>query len=160
MTKFPVFAALLSTALAACGPVPDHVFFQEPSRAQLSGVWTGVEEITTDEDIASNINFPGTNGFSFPVVIQFDGNGRFILLTSNYPTSYVNDAARSCSGLYTQSNSSIAFFPHEVCRALPMSKYTVGRELSGGISFEARTNTSGSPLANYASVHVRFNLKQ
>lgn len=160
MKRLPVIAVLCGVVLATCGPVPEHVFFQEPSRAQLSGVWTGVEEITTDEDIASNINFPGTNGFSFPVVIQFDGNGRFTLITSNYPVSYINDAARSCSGVYTQTNSSIAFYPSEVCRALPMSKYTMGRELSGGISFEARTNTSGSPMANYASVHVRFHLKK
>jgi hypothetical protein len=147
---------------AACGDVPNQVYLEEPSDSRLSGAWSGVEEITTDNDITSNINFPGTTagGFSFPVVILFDGTNRFTLLTSNFPTSYDNESDRSCTGIYARSGSMLSLYPGSQCRALPMFKYTIGRTLPDGISLEARTNTSGDPMASYASVHVRFNLTQ
>ncbi len=147
---------------SACGPVPDRVFFEEPSDRQLSGVWSGTEEITSDNDITPNINFPGptAGGFSFPVVVSFDGQGRFTLWTSNFPTSYDNEADRTCGGVYTHANAVLQFFPSEQCRALPMSKYTVGRVLAGGITLEARTGTTADPMASYESIHVRFNLKR
>ncbi|HUP90055.1 MAG TPA: hypothetical protein VM100_11910, partial [Longimicrobiales bacterium] len=123
----------------------------------MVGVWAGTEEITTDEDIASNLNFPGTNGFLFPVMIMLEGSGRFTLTTSNYPTSYNDLTRRTCTGLYTHANSTIQFYPAEACRVLPLSKYTIGRQLSGGLSFEARTNTS-TLAYTYTSVHVLFHL--
>lgn len=157
-------AAFLATAvlLGACGEVPDRVMIEDPSDNRLTsdgyvGTWAGTEEITTDEDIASNRNYPGTNGYLFPVVVQLDGSGRFTLITSNYPTSYTDQSARICSGVYTHANSVIQFYPGEACRALPLTKYTIGRELSGGISFEARTNTSTAAYT-YTSVHILFHL--
>ena len=41
-----------------------------------------------------------------------------------------------------------------------MSTYVMGRTLPNGLSLEARTNTSGDPMASYASVHVRFDLQR
>lgn len=163
--KHLALVILTAGALASCDEVPDRVFFEQPTERQLTGgnqlvgVWVGTEEITTDEDISYNINFPGTNGFSFPVVVLLEANGRFTLTTSNYPTSYDNDASRSCTGIFSHSNSTIQFFSQTTCRALPMTKYTLGRELSGGITFEARTNTSTLSYT-YTSVHVIFHLRQ
>lgn len=159
MNQYPV-AAALCLAVAACGPRPDTIFPEEPSDDVISGVWTGTEEITTENDITSNVTFPGNAGFSFPVMIQFDGSNRFTLFTTNYATSPVDEAARSCSGVFTHRNNTLQFFPFEQCRALPMSKYTLGRTLPSGITLEARTNTSLSNLSSYASVHVRFNLER
>ena len=160
MKQYPLFAVAVAVAVASCGPVPDRVFFEEPQQQNLVGTWTGVEEITTDDDITSNINFPGTTqgGFSFPVVINFGADGRFTLYTANVPTSYRYEEDRTCSGAYSRKNATVQFYPSYLCRALPMSSYTLGRTLPSGISLEARTNTSGSTMASYASVHVRINL--
>ena len=161
-------AAVLATAvlLAACGDAnfPTQVQVEDPSPNRLTndgtvGTWVGTEEITTDEDIASNQNFPGTNGYMFPVVVQLDGSGRFTLITSNYPTSYTNDADRSCTGVYSHANASIQFYSTTSCRALPMTKYVIGRDLSGRLTFEARTNTS-TPTYVFTSIHVIFNLSK
>jgi hypothetical protein len=158
--KKQIAVGILAALLGACGDVPTQVYLEQPSDNGLAGAWSGIEEITTDNDITSNINFPGTTagGFSFPVVILFDGHGQFTLLTSNYPTSYQNEEDRSCRGVYTRSGSSLSLYPASQCRALPMYKYVLGRTLPDGITLEARTNTSGDPMASYASVHVRFNL--
>jgi len=152
-------AAVLCLAAAACGTKPDRIIFEEPSGDRIVGVWSGVEEITTDNDITSNVAFPGTGagGFSFPVIIEFQGS-RFTLTTSNFATSSADESARTCNGIFTRSGTSIQFFPAQQCRALPLNKYTVGRTLPEGMLLEARTNTSASSLASYASIHVRFNL--
>jgi hypothetical protein len=144
---------------AGCGTKPDRIIFEEPSSDRITGVWSGIEEITANDDITSNIAFPGTGagGFSFPVIIQFDGRN-FTLITSGYATSSFDDRARTCSGVFTRSGTSIQFFPVQECRALPMNKFTVGRTLPNGMSLEARSNTTASALATYANVHVRFNL--
>ena len=156
-----VAAVIIAGILAGCGEVPT-VYREQPATSLISGVWTGTEEITTDNDITSNVNYPGTTagGFSFPVVVQFGSDGRFSLVTANFPTSYRYDEDRSCSGVYTRTSSSITLVPTALCRALPMSKYTIGRTLYNGMTLEARTNTSGDPMANYASVHVMFNLQK
>ena len=163
--KQSIYVVLLAVlGLSACGDAtaPTTVYNEEPSDARLTGAWSGTEEITTDNDITSNINFPGTTagGFSFPVVITFDGGNRFTLFTSNYPASYLDESDRTCSGIYIRSNNTLQLFSTSDCRALPMTRYVMGRTLPDGISLEARTNTSGDPMASYASVHVRFNLTQ
>lgn len=146
-------------ALAACGDAPERVFFQQPAPQQLEGVWTGTEEITTDDDLASNSTYSEYGkGFSFPVVVQFDGRGRFHLWTGGFPTSYLDPSERSCSGVYTQSSASIRLLPSRQCRALPLTNFTLGRVLPTGITMEARTGASLSSLASYASIRVRFRL--
>ena len=161
MQKSRISAVLAVLAVSACGDVPERVFFEQPAPAQLEGVWTGIEEITTDEDIASNSSYGEYGkGFSFPVVLDFDGRGRFMLITGNFPTSYINPDDRSCLGVYTQRGHVIRLLPSEQCRALPLTQFTIGRTLPGGISLEARTGSSLSSLANYASVRVRFRLER
>jgi hypothetical protein len=153
--------SLISVAalVAACGDVPERVFFEQPAPQQLEGVWSGTEEITTDDDLASNSTYSEYGkGFSFPVVVQFDGHGRFMLWTGNFSTSYLDPSARTCSGVYTQSNASIRLLPSEQCRALPLTNFTLGRVLPAGITMEARTGASLSSLATYASFRVRFRL--
>lgn len=144
--------------LVACDDRPTHVFGESPTQAQLSGVWTGTGEITTDDDLAWNTTYNDNRGFNFPVVIQFDEDGSFVLHTANFATSYDNEAARTCSGVYSKSNATLNFFPGELCRALPLTKFTIGRTLPSGISLEARTGSTLSPSASYVNMRVRFRL--
>jgi hypothetical protein len=150
--------AVVLLALAACDDKPTHVFVESPSQAHLSGVWTGVAEITTDDDLSWNTTYSDNRGFSFPVVIQFGDDGIFRLSTANFSTSYDNEAARTCTGVYSKSNASLQFFPDELCRALPLTKFTIGRVLPGGITLEARTGSTLNPAASFVSMRVRFRL--
>ncbi|MGQ0563422.1 MAG: hypothetical protein ACT443_16315 [Gemmatimonadota bacterium] len=161
MKKFRSLAALFALTLAACDHVPERVFFQSPSEAELEGVWAGTGEITTDDDLASNSTYSEYGrGFAFPVVFSFDGRGRFSLFTGNLPTSYRDETDRTCSGVYTHRSGTLRLLPNEQCRALPLTQYTLGRILPDGISLEARTGSSLSSLASYASVRVRFRLER
>lgn len=154
-------AALVVLVLAACEPTTERVFFQEPSRTQLAGVWSGTEEITTDDDIAANSTYGDYGrGFNFPVVLQFDGRGRFTLFTGNFPASSYDESDRTCRGVYTQSSLTLRLLPDEQCRALPLHTYTIGRRLPNGITLDARTGTSLSSLASYASYRVTFRLEK
>lgn len=145
MKHLPILA-LMAMALPACGDEPTHVFFGEPSDSRLEGSWAGKEEIRTMQD---------NNAFSFPVLLQLDDDGRFTLFTTNYPASYDNEMDRTCSGAYTRSGNSVAFFPSEACRALPLTKFTLGRVLPDGVTLEAR-----SPNPSYASIRVFFWLER
>ena len=139
-------ALLLTTG---CDVEPTHVFASEPSNTRLEGVWTGTEQISTVQDNMT---------FSFPVVLQLDADGRFTLFTSNYPASYSDNTDRTCSGVYTRSGNSIAFYPRESCRALPLTSFTLGRVLPGGITMEARTSSIPSSMGNYVSIRVLIRL--
>lgn len=155
--QFSAFAA--AALLAGCGPEPTHVFFGEPSESNLVGTWAGVEEITTAQDNASNIGYSDSDrGFSFPVVINFESNGRFELFTSGFPASYSDDEDRTCRGVYTRNSTSISFFPSSTCRALPMTRYNIGRTLPGGVTLEARSNVVGNASASYMSMRVFIKL--
>lgn len=158
MKRFPILATLAATVLVACDDKPTHVFIEAPSQAQLSGVWTGTGEITTDDDLAWNTTYGDDRGFSFPVVIQFDGNGKFLLSTANFSTSYNNGSARTCSGVYSKSNATLQFFPGELCRALPLTRFTIGRTLPSGLSLEARTGSAINSSASFVNMRVRFRL--
>jgi hypothetical protein len=157
--KRTLSAVAAAVVLAGCGPEPTHVFFGEPSESNLVGSWAGVEEITTAQDNASNIGYSDSDrGFSFPVVINFEPNGRFTLFTSGYPASYTNDADRTCSGAYTRNSTTISFFPASSCRALPMNKFNIGRTLPSGVTLEARSNVVGNASASYLSMRVFIKL--
>ncbi len=153
---FYVLPALL---FAACDVDPTHVFFQGPTDANLIGTWSGMEEITTAEDNAGNVGSPADRGFAFPIVLNLDSNGRFTLFTSGYPTSFENQEDRSCSGVYTRSDSrSISFLPNSTCRALPMTRFTIGRVAPDGITLEARSTAVNNPAANYLTMRVFIRL--
>lgn len=155
--KIPAFLA--AALLAGCGPEPTHVFYGEPSESNLVGTWAGIEEITTAQDNASNIGYSDSDrGFSFPVAINFESNGRFTLFTSGYPTSSIDSEERTCSGAYTRNSTTISFFPVSSCRALPMTKFNIGRTLPGGVTLEARSNAVGNASANYLTMRVFIKL--
>ena len=135
--------ALATLLLTACDDEPTHVFFAEPSDARLEGTWTGIEEIQTMQD---------NNVFSFPILLTLDGSNRFTLFTTNYPASYDDENDRTCSGAYTRRSNTLTFFPNQACRALPLTQFTLGRVLPGGVTLEARTYTS------YASIRVLIRL--
>jgi hypothetical protein len=150
---------LAAVLTGACDVDPSHVFFQGPTDANLVGSWSGFEEITTAEDNSGNVGSPADRGFQFPVALTLDGNGGFTLFTSGYPTSFEDPDDRSCSGLYTRTDSrSITFFPHESCRALPMTKFTIGRVAPSGITLEARSTAVNNPAANYLTMRVFIRL--
>lgn len=149
---------LLATALIACDDKPTHVFFEEPSEANLVGTWVGTAEISTAEDIAGNIGAPSDRGFNFPVVITLDGSNGFTLFTSGYPTDFEDGADRTCRGAYTRTSRSISFFPVEACRALPMTTYTLGRVAPGGITLTARSNSATGSATQYMTTRVFMRL--
>lgn len=159
--RIPFSAVAVGIVLSACGPEPTHVFFGPPSESNLVGTWSGVEEITTAQDNASNIGYGDSDrGFSFPVVINFEDRGRFTLFTSGFPASYTDASVRTCSGAYTRNSTTISFFPGEGCRALPMTKYIIGRVLPSGITLEARSNSFGNASASYLSMRVFLRLQR
>ena len=151
----PVLAVL---TFAACDDKPTHVFVEFPSEAQLSGAWVGMGEITTDDDLAWNTTYGDTRGVSFPVVIQFSEDNNFTLRTSGYATSYNNEEARTCSGFFAKTNASIEFFPNSLCRALPLTQFTIGRTLPNGISLESRTGSAINSSSSFMNLRVRFRL--
>jgi hypothetical protein len=157
--KHTLSAVAAAFVLAGCDPEPSHVFFAQPSESNLVGTWSGVEEITTAQDNASNIGYSDSDrGYSFPVVINFEEGGRFTLFTSGYAATYDNPNSRTCSGAYTRNSTTISFFPAQSCRALPMSKYVIGRVLPNGVTLEARSNTVGNSSASYMSMRVFIKL--
>ena len=149
---------LLAAGLAACDDKPTHVFFPTPSEANLVGTWAGTAEISTAEDISGNIGAPSDRGFSFPVVISFDDNNRFTLITSGYPTDFLDATQRTCTGAFTHNSRSISFFPVLACRALPMTTYTVGRVLPTGITLTARSNAALGSATQYMTTRVFIRL--
>ena len=143
--KYLQILALTAIALVACDDRPPDIIFGEPSDSRLEGSWTGTEEIRTMQD---------NNAFSFPVLLQLENNGRFTLFTVNFPATYDNERDRTCSGAYARSGNSITFFPSQACRALPLTTFTFGRVLPGGVTLEARSNSS------YASYRVFIRLER
>jgi len=158
MRRFQL-ALLVAGLTAACDDEPNLFFFQSPTDANLVGSWSGFEEITTAEDISGNVGSPADRGFQFPIALNMDGNGRFSLFTSGYPTSFDDPSDRTCSGIYTRTDSrSITFFPSESCRALPMTKFTIGRVAPSGITLEARSTAVNNPAASYLTMRVFIRL--
>lgn len=159
--KHTLFTVAVATLMFGCGPEPTHVFYAEPSEANLVGSWSGVAEITTAQDNAANIGYSDSDrGYSFPVVINFESSNRFTLITAGYPASYDNTTDRTCAGAYTRNSNTISFFPTRSCRALPMSKYVIGRVLPGGVTLEARSNTVGNSSASYLTMRVFIKLER
>jgi hypothetical protein len=151
---------MLAAGLAACDDKPTHVFFAAPTDEQLVGTWVGSEEISTAEDISGNIGAPSDRGFNFPVVITFDDNQRFTLITAGYPTDFEDGTERVCHGVFTHDSRSISFFPAGACRALPMSTYTVGRVLPTGITLTARSNAAVGSATQYMTMRVFMRLNR
>ena len=142
----------MALALAACDVEAGRVTFGDiPADTRLEGVWSGMTQISTAQD---------NSAFSFPVVLQLDRSDRFTLITANYPAAYDDQWDRTCSGIYTRSGNTITFYPRYSCRALPLSRYTLGRTLPDGITMEANTNDIPSSMGNYASIRVLMQLER
>ncbi|HET9440680.1 MAG TPA: hypothetical protein VFO52_10940 [Longimicrobiales bacterium] len=159
--RYSSFALLAALAVAGCDDVPTHVFFNQPSSENLVGTWSGVEEITTAEDIGgSNVGSPADRGFTFPVLMNFEHNGRFTLITSGYSTSFDDESDRTCWGSYTRSSHTISLFPFESCRALPLTRYTLGSVLPNGITLQAHSTAVNNPSASYLTMRVFIRLER
>ncbi|MGH7471519.1 MAG: hypothetical protein ACRENP_26505 [Longimicrobiales bacterium] len=154
MRKNSLFFGLACAALvAACEDTNDPVFiFEESAGFDLVGVWAGVAEITTAEKVGTNFG----GGFTFPVVLSLRLDRRFELITANFPTSYFDESDRDCKGVYTVEGNSVRFFAEETCRALPLSRYSVGRVIPSGLTLSASTlNTVNQ---NNATIRVLMRL--
>ena len=154
--KLPLIAVVALSA-AACEPEDPFMIFEEPTNAELVGVWVGSAEITNPNDIGANVNLGDQDrGFSFPVVIQLRADRTFTLTTANFPTSYEDEASRLCAGSWFRDNVTVQFFALRTCRALPLTKLTLGRSLGPNITLEASTQTLTNP--SIGAIKVRFNL--
>jgi hypothetical protein len=149
-----ILAGMVSAALAGCDEL--HVTGSQlpiGTTRNLLGVWTGVEEITTIEDIASNAPYGdrGERGFSFPVALSLSSDGRFQLWASalTQGTQY-----GPCQGIYRKRGNSLEFFSDRHCRALPLPRYTLGSVLPRGLTLEA--STANSMTTGAANVRVRL----
>jgi len=131
--------------------------------AALDGLWTGYEEITSAERTTPAVG-PGTvqDGFVFPVALELDRDRTFVLRSFGYPIAGApREDARLCRGVYAVDGNAIAFFPNDVCPALPLSRYTIGRSFPRGLQLEARTRPlkPGQFFGESASIRVRFSLE-
>ena len=144
----PKVLVLLAFLLAGCDDVDVEGVLGSPPSSNVIGTWTGITEITTAEDIGSNLGSPADRGFTFPVLFDIAPNGRFTLITSGYPTSFDDESERTCRGFWTRAGHTVSFFPTESCRALPMTRYVVGAVAPNGITLQANTNDNRtySPL--------------
>jgi hypothetical protein len=154
---------IIAASLSACDIDSVNVFPEDqiPSPDfNLVGTWTGFEEISTVQDIATNTGSPADRGYNFPIVVTLQADNRFTLFTSGYPTSFENEFERTCIGIYTQQNRTISFFPNESCRALPMTKYVLGAAVPNAITLSANSNSVGNPAANYLTMRVFMRLER
>jgi hypothetical protein len=156
-TILPVLAV---SVVVACDDRPTHVFVEFPSFEQLTGTFVGTGEITNDTDISWNPTYGQAGGFAFPVVIQFDGlNRTFVLRTANFSTSFNNEEDRICAGIFTKDSNTIEFFPNQLCRALPLTKFTIGRTLPDGLNLDARTGPAINQSQSFVDMRVRYVLR-
>ena len=156
--KLPIIA-LVALMAAACEPEDPFQISEQPSDALLIGAWVGSGEITNPNDIGSNVNLGEQDrGFSFPVVINLRADRTFTLTTANFPTSYDDEASRLCAGSWFRNSGTIEFFAVRTCRALPLTKLTIGRSLGPNITLEASTQTLIGPTSG--AIKVRFILSR
>jgi hypothetical protein len=159
MRKLSLCTLVLATLFtASCDEDPnDPVFiYQEGARLDLVGIWSGIEEITSAEDPGFNLGVGNERGYTFPVVLRLHVGRTFELTTVNFPTSFDDDFDRTCVGTWVPDVTSVHFFPESTCRALPLSRYSVGRVLPFGITLQA--STADSFGQNNASIRVRLRL--
>jgi hypothetical protein len=156
--KLPLIAVVALMA-AACEEEDPFQIFEQPSNASLVGAWVGTAEITNPTDIGSNVNLGDQDrGFSFPVVINLRADRTFTLTTANFPTSYDDEFSRVCAGSWFRDNVTVQFFAVRTCRALPLTKLTIGRSLGANITLEASTQTLANP--SIGEIKVRFVLSR
>jgi len=147
--KLAVAGLLLAIGGAGCDDgIDDPVVIK--GRVALVGTWTGTAEITTAEDIGPQ------DGTVFPVLLDLDKDGRFELITSNYPASFTDPSRRVCFGFWEREGATLELFPVEACRALPFARYTIGRTFPDGLTLDASTATS--PVHTPGSIRIRMRL--
>jgi len=130
----------------------------------LDGLWTGRAEITSVERAGTGSGPGGVqDGFAFPVALELDRDRRFVLRSFGYPAAGApREDARFCRGVFAVDGNALEFFPDDVCPALPLHRYTIGRSFPGGLHLEARTRPllPGQFFGDAASIRVRFDLER
>jgi hypothetical protein len=147
-------AVLLLGVLCACDS-DMHLAYADPRPDSLFGQWIGLAEITTQENLGSGPTL-GPRGFSFPIALTFFRDHTFRLHTVNFPALYHDENSRICEGVYSRTSLNIEFFADRACRALPLTKFQVGRVLPSGITLQA--STANVPMYTPASIRVHLRL--
>jgi hypothetical protein len=145
---------LLLGVFCACDS-ETNLFFADPLPDSLYGQWIGSVEITTQENPGSGPTL-GPRGYSFPVALNFGRDRHFRLNTVNFPALYNDEYSRICEGTFARDGIKMEFFADRACRALPLTKYTVGRLLPSGLTLEA--STANTPMYTPATIRVHFRI--
>lgn len=131
--------AALLIGVAGCEEDPDGILIGGGSeRGALAGFWTGTAEITTEDDEVRAVAREFEKGVRFRVALRLRRGGGFTLRVFNYPVSR-QTSRRVCTGVWEREGRILEFFPNAVCRALPLSRYVIGRQLPDGLTLEANT---------------------
>jgi len=132
--------------------------------APLDGLWTGVGEITSAERTTPVTGTDAVrDGFAFPVALELHRDREFTLRSFGYPIiGAPTEEQRFCRGVFAVRGNTIEFFPDDVCPALPLYKYTIGRSFPRGLELEARTRPTvpGRVFGESVSIRVRFDLQR
>lgn len=132
--------------------------------ALVDGLWTGTAAITSAERTTPFTGTTGavTDGFAFPVALELRFDRSFTLRSFGYPiVGAPTEDKRFCSGVFSVSGNTIAFFPNDICPALPLSRFTIGRSFPRGLELDARTRpaTPGHVFGEAVSIRVHFHLE-
>jgi len=164
-TRAVVLGIALCLAGAGCDEHELTPFFPragfEP--AALDGLWTGHAEITSAERTTTFAGSGVQDGFAFPVALELDRDRRFTLRSFGYPiVGAPTEDKRFCRGVFAVRGNAIEFFPDDVCPALPLSRYTIGRSFPRGLQLEASTRPvrPGQFFGESVSLRVRFVLER
>jgi hypothetical protein len=148
--------AAVALALVLPGCDGEGVLVFGPDEEDLAGVWVGVEEITGVDDAVAA---PG-HGFSFPVALDLEADGDFVLRSFGFPVEEAGED-RVCRGIFQVEGSTMRFFPNDLCRALPLNRYTIGWFAPDGLILEASTlQATGEPGAGVADIRVRIRVER
>jgi len=151
-----ILGSVVALALVLPGCDGEGVLVFGLDEEDLAGVWVGVEEITGTGDAVAA---PG-HGFSFPVALELEADGEFVLRSFGFPVEEAG-GDRVCRGIFRVDGSTMRFFPNDLCRALPLNRYTIGRSAPDGLILEASTlQAMGEPDAGGADIRVRIRVER
>lgn len=128
-------AVVLLVGLSGCddGDHPDGWVFLGPTPKELEGVWTGealIAATTSDGTVVDR------DGFRFPVSLDLHANQHFVLRTFGFPVSG-HPEDRTCAGIFRVTSQQLEFFPNTSCRALPVSRFTIGSFAPNGLTLRS-----------------------
>lgn len=152
-------ALLLALGVAGCEEGADTApLVVVPRGGDLVGMWTGTEEVTGATDVVSGVDGGIEEGVKFRVALRLRSDRAFRLWVSNFPVAGQTES-RVCEGVYDLDGNILEFFPESVCRALPLSRFSIGRAFPDELTLDARTNRT-TRTSTTGSVRVFMRLER